>query len=397
VTLKCGENFALTHSATDEKEVRQLLQRAHTIQLAQSRYIPQPIPVPVYFFAADENKAENKVLQHWESLLPENSFRVSWLSGKHATMLEEPQVKALGRELSQAIHNASGQSASIPEQSYSPLITLKVSQLRKYAAPLFCVPGAGASATCFVDLTSCRDVGWAIHGLQPQGMDGLLVPHSTVQAAAETYLHAVQELHPRGAVHLLGHSFGGWVAFEMAQKLRDTGRGIGSLTIVDSDIPDDKDSAIKEYTPSEITLEWVAILGQKLGRSLGITIGDLELLDERGVRELLHKRLVVAGLMQPKSKPDILRGPLRIFATALRTNYTPGSVFDGPARFVLVDDRKLDFAGNRQRQAEMVAGWRAWIPNLVSSHAPGNHMTVLDSPNVDVLADLLREQREDIH
>lgn len=105
-------------------------------------------------------------------------------------------------------------------------------------APLFCVPGAGTSVTSFVELTGCVDPSWPVHGLQPRGMDGSAVPHTTVAAAGEDDPRAVNQACPEGPVYLLGHSLGGWVAFEMALRLREAGRPVASLTILGSDVPD---------------------------------------------------------------------------------------------------------------------------------------------------------------
>jgi len=88
----------------------------------------------------------------------------------------------------------------------------------------------------------------AIYGLQPRGLEGELVPQSTVLAAAESYLRAINEIYPKGPIHLVGHSFGGWVAFEMAKLLVDaeTKCVIASLTILDSEAPDDVDAVVRE-------------------------------------------------------------------------------------------------------------------------------------------------------
>ncbi len=89
------------------------------------------------------------------------------------------------------------------------------------AAPLFRVSGAGSGVTTFVDLMMALGSSVPVYGLQPRRTDGEAPPHSTVQAAAEYYLRALREACPAGPVHLLGHSFGGWVAFEMALRLHE--------------------------------------------------------------------------------------------------------------------------------------------------------------------------------
>ncbi|WP_256349730.1 thioesterase domain-containing protein, partial [Pseudomonas gingeri] len=82
--------------------------------------------------------------------------------------------------------------------------------------PIFCVPGAGDSVTGFIGLTDALGADWPLIGLQPRGLDGAGAPHSRVESAARHYLQAIEQSHSHGPLHLIGHSFGGWVAFEMA-------------------------------------------------------------------------------------------------------------------------------------------------------------------------------------
>lgn len=55
--------------------------------------------------------------------------------------------------------------------------------------------------------------------VQHRGLDGGAEPFSLVETAAQAYLDAIDKVQPEGPVHLLGHSFGGWIVFEMAARL----------------------------------------------------------------------------------------------------------------------------------------------------------------------------------
>jgi thioesterase domain-containing protein len=252
--------------------------------------------------------------------------------------------------------------------------------------PIFCVPGAGDSVTSFFDLADAVGHQWPLHGLQPRGSDGVLVPHSTVEAAATSYVHEVNAVCPDGPVHLLGHSFGGWVALEMAHQLRAMNRSVASLTIIDSEAPADDGAHGREHTSIEVLTKLTEILELSAGTTLNIDAAELELLDETRQLELLHQRMVQAGLVPPNTRAEMLRGVLGTFGAALRTNYRPEHLYLGPLRLVLVTDGSLDEEANQRQHHDTLEGWRQLAPNLTDWHGPGNHMTVLKQPQVQTLA-----------
>jgi arthrofactin-type cyclic lipopeptide synthetase C len=311
--------------------------------------------------------------------------------GTHLSMMQPPNAAALGEALSRALGGA-GEGAPPPSSGAgSPLVTLQGGAAG--AAPLFCVPGAGSGVTSVVDLLMALDPSVPVHGLQPRGVDGEAPPHTTVQAAAEHYLRALHEACPAGPVHLLGHSFGGWVALEMALRLHAAGRPVASLTILDSEVPDDSDAVVREYGGGEAFLKLVEVLELATERSLGIGPADVASRDEAGWLKLLHGKMVGLGLLGARAAPDVLAGPFRTFARCLRTAYRPSGVYPGRLRLVLVDDPAKDEAANRAQFAEVERGWRKWAPGLVFSIGAGNHITALKAPHVAVLARLLAEDR----
>jgi len=56
---------------------------------------------------------------------------------------------------------------------------------------------------------------------------------------------------------------------------------------------------------------------------------------------------------------------------------------------VLVDDPRLDHRANRFAHRNVIENWKYFAPNLVSIHAPGNHLTMLKKPHVHALAGLI--------
>ncbi|MFL5540880.1 MAG: alpha/beta fold hydrolase, partial [Longimicrobiaceae bacterium] len=386
---KCREEGLLPSHVTvaQARAVRNRL-RAH--QAAVGEYSPQPIPVLVHQFPAGDSPLADPT-RGWGAFHPERSLRVTPVPGTHLSMMRPPNAATLGEALSRALGRAREESAPRSAAGSSPLVTLQGGAAG--AAPLFCVPGAGSGVTSFVDLMEALGPSVPLLGLQPRGVDGEAPPHATVQAAAEHYLRALREACPAGPVHLLGHSFGGWVALEMALRLHQAGRPVASLTILDSEVPDDSEAVVREYGGGEAFLKLVEVLELTVERSLGIGPAEVASRDEAGWLKLLHGKMVGLGLLPARATPDVLAGPLRTFARCVRTTYRPLGVYPGRLRLVLVDDPRMDAAANRANFAEVERGWREWAPGLVFSVGAGNHVTALKPPHVAALAGFLAEDR----
>jgi aspartate racemase len=73
-----------------------------------------------------------------------------------------------------------------------------------------------------------------VYGLQPLGLDGKQTPHQRVEDMAAHYIKEIQSIQPNGPYYLGGFSFGGLVAFEVAQQLQARGEKVALLALFDS-------------------------------------------------------------------------------------------------------------------------------------------------------------------
>jgi arthrofactin-type cyclic lipopeptide synthetase C len=292
-------------------------------------------------------------------------------------MMQAPHIRALGVAMTEALAACS----PVMEAAHQPL--LRIQGGRAGHAPVFCVPGAGDSVTGFVSLGEALGRDWPLFGLQPRGLDGEAVPHSQVEAAARCYLHALEQECPKGPVHLVGHSFGGWVALEMALRLQAAGRDVASLTVIDSEAPGGTGRA---YTTTAALSRLIEAMQLAAGKSLGIDRGDFAVADEVAQRQSLHAGMVGVGLLPARASVDAMAGPARTYAAALRTEYRPAQRYRGVVRLVLAEDPALDAAGNQREQGGMVEGWKRQGSGLEVWYGGGNHFTLLKAPNVQGLA-----------
>ena len=101
-----------------------------------------------------------------------------------------------------------------------------------------------------------------VYGLV-QGLDGNRF-FTRVEELAAHYLKDVRALCPQGSLFLGGHSFGGLVAFEMAQQLRKAGEEVDLLALIDPTPPRHADQQFRSVVRSS-KRRWRSISNGSLG------------------------------------------------------------------------------------------------------------------------------------
>jgi thioesterase domain-containing protein/acyl carrier protein len=103
--------------------------------------------------------------------------------------------------------------------------------------PVFGIPGAGGNVLLLQPLSRILGDKQPFYGLQAVGLDGTVPPMHSVEQTAKTNIAALKTVQPHGPYTLVGHSYGGVVAFEMARMLLERGEQISSLILLDSIAP----------------------------------------------------------------------------------------------------------------------------------------------------------------
>jgi acetoacetyl-CoA synthetase len=113
---------------------------------------------------------------------------------------------------------------------FPPLLQLKPGSEKP---PIFIAPGVGGRAS-FSPLAGHIRTGHPIYGIQAKGVDGLEEPFDRVENMAKFYLDALKQMQPHGPYILVGYSFGGLLALEMAQRLSDDRESVALLALMDT-------------------------------------------------------------------------------------------------------------------------------------------------------------------
>jgi len=103
--------------------------------------------------------------------------------------------------------------------------------------PLLLVPGAGSDAFNLQNLARALGPDQAVFAIQMPGLRPGERPPRSVEALADLYVRELRAQQPAGPYALAGESFGGVVAYEMAQRLHAAGERVALLALIDTYAP----------------------------------------------------------------------------------------------------------------------------------------------------------------
>ncbi|MEV7405100.1 amino acid adenylation domain-containing protein [Streptomyces sp. NPDC091267] len=157
--------------------------------------------------------------------------------------------------------------------SLAPVLTLRAGGNR---TPLICVhPGLGLGWS-YVNLLPHLDPARPVHTLQsPALLTGVDLLPPTIGEMADLYLPRVRELQPHGPYLLLGRSFGGPLAHELAVRLRGAGEEVAMLAVVDA-MPMPDEIARTPLDPAAVEDEMLRILLHSHAPELPLPPGPLK-------------------------------------------------------------------------------------------------------------------------
>ncbi|MCG3148788.1 MAG: D-alanine--poly(phosphoribitol) ligase subunit 1 [Verrucomicrobiae bacterium] len=103
--------------------------------------------------------------------------------------------------------------------------------------PFYCVHGVGGNILEYLDLAKYMDNDQPFYGIQAVGLDGKQRWLETVEEQAAHHIGEIRAFQPTGPYFLGGSSYGGLVAYEMAQQLHRAGQKVALLAFFDTGGP----------------------------------------------------------------------------------------------------------------------------------------------------------------
>ncbi|HYX14919.1 MAG TPA: amino acid adenylation domain-containing protein [Nostoc sp.] len=274
--------------------------------------------------------------------------------------------------------------------------------------PFFCVHPIFGVVFPYYELAHQLGENQPFYGLQPIGIDGE-TPLTRIEDMASRYIEALRSVQPKGPYFIGGWSFGGWVAFEMAQQLQNSGEEVALLAVLDTVAPIKSNlpslsNAFKFIFTTVVPYMWpffldylYLIAAPSKNRINRLTSRFYNFQDlTRSLKTNLFSRFIqkedaTANLISNESKQRVLSESaifpmLRVFYANSQAvlNYVP-QVY--PKRINLFRTKvQLNVA-----DAEASMGWdRLAVGGTEIHHIPGNHLTMLRKPHIQVLAAQLK-------
>jgi amino acid adenylation domain-containing protein len=283
-----------------------------------------------------------------------------------AGLFEAPTIAKLAAKLRRKDYAA----------NWSPLVQLRAGENTDTASvPFFCVHSLGANLVSFHKIASLMRGGRPVYGLQPHGLDGKEKPLESIEAMAASYVQEILKKQPQGPYHLGGVCIGGVLAYEIAQQLQGRGEQVALIALIDSFLP----GKLEYQHPRR---NWIEYLDGHLGEMLRLPVWESL---AYFCRWAANGGVLLARVLGCRDNSSLGEATRRIADAHIKAanTYQPkpygGKIIqfmcsDGPHRSY--EDRRL--------------AWSVLVPGGFEVRiVPGDHLSMVEEPNVTVLAEQL--------
>ena len=282
-------------------------------------------------------------------------------------LIEAPTLREFTRRLEQ------GRSA-LP--SHPDMVALNTGTT---GTPIFCFTGAGSLAMTYLPIAR-HFADHDVYAFQAHGIERRALPDRTVEATATRYLELIRVVRPHGPYVLVGHSFGGLVALEIARRLAAAGECVATVGLLDTYLPR---SAGEEKIPE---FEKLPTRPSRLVSALSRAVSPVRAVlpdGLPGVEQLGRQtRARLAGVVRFRGQRQFDAFFDNAVLVTRRHTVIP---YVGQA-FVVLADENPD-------------GQEAWTEILPSgphiAEVPAEHTSLLREPHASTVAGIIRERIED--
>ncbi len=344
-------------------------------------------------YVAPRDAHERLVADVWEKLLgvspvgvTDNFFELGGHSMLAVQMIAEIERRT-GRRLPLAslFHRATVEHLARmlrqpeicpPESSLVPL------QTQGKGRPLFLVHPAGGTVFCYRLLAERLGPERPVYGLQAVGVDGERPPHEVAEEMAAHYLAAVRSVQPHGPYFLGGWSLGGNLAFEMSRQLVEQGERVALLALLDA----------AALAPEKVFKEedFLPLIAELFPSTDDLSVERLQAMTPEEHLEYFLRRAAQAGIVLGNVDPALGNHVFEVFKSNLKAmmDYRP-QPYPGKATLLFAEEKPQFIEVAR----DPFLGWGAYVQGgLDVVRIPGDHVHMLQEPNVEIVAARLRER-----
>lgn len=258
-------------------------------------------------------------------------------------------------------------------------------QAEGHGPTVYCVHAISGVVTPYREFANALGPSHPVYGLQLSERESQ--PNPSVEDLAEQYAEAIRGRDARGPIALVGWSFGGVLAFEMASHLRALSVEVANLTLIDS-FPCSADMKGDRPDGQQLLVEFLSDLALSSGE-VDLVASDLQTLNElpegadlaQGVQKLIAHRLLPDGfpLEEAAQKWGVYQRGFEAWST-----YTP-QPYHGEVNLIAAAQEFSD-----QRPTPLKAWGKYAAGGLSIDVVPATHYSVMRGEHAVFLADTVR-------
>ena len=292
-----------------------------------------------------------------------------------AVLFEARTVRQLAEVIARAKQNAGAE-----EKTRSSLRAIQPSGSR---IPLFCVHAVGGDVLFYEQLSKALGPDQPFYAFQSPLITRPDLREISMEELAATYIREMRAFYPQGPYLLGGASYGGLVAYEMAQQLHAQGLGPGLLVMFDTAITgheqrvDPKDRAVTFW--QNLRKEGLPYLMRKATVKRKYWWKKLE----------RRAQVAAAACYRLADKPlpldlHYIEVEEAHWRALRRYEFRP---YAGKITLMRAVDRGPEVLGKRE---DPTLGWGSLAGVLEIHDVPTGHMSMLFAPDVETFAEMLK-------
>lgn len=117
------------------------------------------------------------------------------------------------------------------EEAWASLVPIRTTGTK---TPLFLIHGGGLNILLFKSISQYLNHDQPVYGIQALGLNKAMEIPASLKEIAKIHVNEILKVHPDGPYALAGYSLGGFIAFEIARQLKEMGKEIKMLGVMDT-------------------------------------------------------------------------------------------------------------------------------------------------------------------
>lgn len=265
-------------------------------------------------------------------------------------------------------------------------------QSRGNKKPVCFVHPVGGGVFCYVTLARLLGNDQPFYAIQAAGLEGEQEPFSTIEEMANHYIKELRVMEQEGPYIIGGWSFGGIVAFEMANQLQKECQET-TVILLDSYRYNDwipfghKNISLDE---NNLMIWFINDFARNIGKDLNISEKDI--VDYSSKEEKINALLQMiknANVVPASFDLQQIKFSLNVFQANVQAlaRYNPTSCIN---HLLLIRAKEMLQFDYPESKKEIFVGWNKLAKEIDLEIIDGDHYTVLAKPNVQHIIEIIK-------